>query len=348
MTIPIETTGQVELVVVPAVFSFISVVAVCLRILARRLANRALDWSDYTIVLACIFSVAFSGIIMAEGIVGGGGLHVEEIAQRFGVNTVQSFLKISVAVQIMWTLSLSLCKGSILMLYCRIFRTATFQWLCYVTGAIIVCWSLSTILSALLICQPVSDLWATVPKGHCGDHILSYTITGSINIVTDVVVLVLPLPYLLRLNMALYKKLVLTGTFAVGLFVCIISALRLRAIRSINFADITFTVAEAQVWSALEPALAITLACIPVLRPLLGGAYSTNGTALGSSGRQRSKKNGPFQQLNEELPGYQLRPYGPSHVAHVASKDYNAAGCLDDTENSGISVKKEWRVDTRG
>lgn len=63
----------------------------------------------------------------------------------------------------------------------------------------------------------MSDMWTPVPQGHCGDQVTSYTVTGSINIVTDLLVLCLPLPYLLRLNMALYKKLVLTATFTVGL-----------------------------------------------------------------------------------------------------------------------------------
>lgn len=117
----------------------------------------------------------------------------------------------------MWTLSLSLCKLSILILYCKIFAIPSFQWACYVTGGFIVAWSLSTILSALFICHPISDLWASVPEGYCGNHALSYTITGSINIVTGVIVLLLPLPYLLELQMALYKKLVLATMFCVGL-----------------------------------------------------------------------------------------------------------------------------------
>ncbi|KAH9886116.1 hypothetical protein F4778DRAFT_759065 [Xylariomycetidae sp. FL2044] len=344
--IPLEKQGQAELIIVPAVFSLVSVVAVGLRIVARRIANRALDLSDYTIIVACIFSVAFSGIIMAEGIVGGGGWHVEELAQRFGLGTVERFLKISVAVQIMWTMSLSLCKCSILILYCKIFDTPTFKWLCYTTGAIIACWSLSTILSALLICQPVSDLWAMVPTGHCGDHVLSYTVTGSINIVTDVVVLILPLPYLLRLNMALYKKLVLTGTFTVGLFVCVISALRLHSIRSIDFTDITFTVAEAQVWSALEPALAITLACIPILRPLLGRSYSATGTALGGNQKRTGRKVGEFAQLDENSSDYQLSPYGPRHAARITAK-FSDSRLRNDTMDNGIGVRSEWRVETQ-
>lgn len=38
-------------------------------------------------------------------------------------------------------------------------------------------------------------------------------------------------------------------------------------------------------WSALEPCLAITLACVPLLRPLLGGRYYTKtGTARAGGG----------------------------------------------------------------
>lgn len=51
---PLEKSGQVALVVAPAVLSALSIVAVVLRVVARRMANRALDWSDYTIIGACV------------------------------------------------------------------------------------------------------------------------------------------------------------------------------------------------------------------------------------------------------------------------------------------------------
>ncbi|KAI1869888.1 uncharacterized protein JN550_005478 [Neoarthrinium moseri] len=284
---------------------------------------------------------------MAEGLVGGGGWHAGEIVQSFGPEVVIRFLKISVAVQIMWTLSLSPCKLSILVLYCKIFTIARFQWTCYITGGVIAAWSLSTILSALLICQPMSDLWSAVPKGHCGDHTLSYTITGSINIVTDVIVLLLPLPYLIHLEMALYKKLVLTATFTVGLFVCVVSALRLHSIRSIDFSDITYTVAEAQIWSALEPALGITVACVPVLRPLFGGQHSPNGTSLESGRKKAHALNRIFESVYESSSEYQLRPYHSKHGVEVTSQRHTNSNSLDGTDCKYIGVLQEWKVDTR-
>jgi hypothetical protein len=46
---------------------------------------------------------------------------------------------------------------------------------------------------------------------------ISWIVTGVLNIVTDMIVLLLPMPYLFSLDLALYKKLVLAGMFGVGL-----------------------------------------------------------------------------------------------------------------------------------
>jgi len=55
-----------------------------------------------------------------------------------------------------------------------------------------------------------------LPGGHCGNQILSFRITGILNIVSDIVVLVLPLKYLLGLQVALYRKVVLVTAFLLG------------------------------------------------------------------------------------------------------------------------------------
>ena len=70
---------------------------------------------------------------------------------------------------------------------------------------------------AFFMCQPFAFNWdQTIPGGHCGNQVLSYKYTGAINLITDVVVLVLPMPYLYSLQLAVYKKVVLMVTFAIG------------------------------------------------------------------------------------------------------------------------------------
>lgn len=53
--------------------------------------------------------------------------------------------------------------------------------------------------------------------GHCGNFYAFWLTTGVLNIVTDLIVLLLPMPHLYGLSMPLYKRLVLMSSFGAGL-----------------------------------------------------------------------------------------------------------------------------------
>ncbi len=105
-----------------------------------------------------------------------------------------------------------------MVLYSKIFSVPAFIFAAQATTAIVILWALATVLMGFLMCKPFAFNWdQTIPDGHCGNQVLSYEVTGALNLVTDLIVLFLPMPYLYGLNLALYKKLVLMVTFAVGL-----------------------------------------------------------------------------------------------------------------------------------
>lgn len=83
-------------------------------------------------------------------------------------------------------------------------------------AVLVVLWALAATLTALLICRPLAYYWDQTLDGSCSDMVLTYQIAGSLNIATDVIVLLLPLPYLFRLELALQTKLALVATFAIG------------------------------------------------------------------------------------------------------------------------------------
>lgn len=88
----------------------------------------------------------------------------------------------------------------------------------WVTIAVIVAWAVATILAGCLVCRPFAFNWdKSIPGGSCGNQVTSFTVTGVINLVTDVVVLVLPMPSLSRLQMAMYKKVTLIAVFGLGI-----------------------------------------------------------------------------------------------------------------------------------
>lgn len=142
---------------------------------------------------------------------------------------------------------------------------------------------------------------------------------------------------------------------------CVVSILRLIALGSIDYSDITFNIPEALIFSGLEPSLAVTLACIPVLQPLLRKAFnlSSTGTATASGKASGVSKSGAFEQLNDDSSQYQLHPMDGKHRAAATTNNGMTRGGTSsehssDTEDrpefmlghtpGNIVVKHEWRV----
>lgn len=142
--------------------------------------------------------------------------HTLNIVQQYGLEPVTLLLKLLIPLQILWVLGLTFSKISILTLYMRVFALPSVKWIALGTMSVIIMWAIGTILAGFLICQPFAMNWDQTLDGHCGNQVASFQGTGVINLLTDVVVLGLPMPYLYRLNMALYKRLVLIGVFSVG------------------------------------------------------------------------------------------------------------------------------------
>ena len=141
-----------------------------------------------------------------------------------------------------------------------------------------------------------------------------------------------------------------------------------------DFADITYSIPLANIFSGLEPSLAVILACIPLLRPLLGkaggstDASRTHGyQASGRSDRMKPHTN-EFEPLDDESQ-YRLRPVGGvKHAAEVTTYgseegDQRFASDVESMESAhghgrnrsgvrkisgglggGINVKREWTV----
>jgi hypothetical protein len=99
-----------------------------------------------------------------------------------------------------------------------IFPTKSMTIACRLAQAVAILWAIATVLGALFICQPISYNWDTsIEGGKCGDAPASCQSTGIVKIMTDVIVLILPIPSLGKVQMALYKKVVLMVMFTLGI-----------------------------------------------------------------------------------------------------------------------------------
>ncbi|KAI1773613.1 hypothetical protein F4818DRAFT_442920 [Hypoxylon cercidicola] len=350
---PIETQDQRAIVACGIVFSLLPAVAVGLRVLARRKANRRLDTSDYLIITSGFFVVIYQGVTISSVLVGGVGFHVDDIESRFGViSGARLFLQHLVAIQVLWAVTLGLCRISIIHLLTKIFVVQSFFIIAKATYVLIVLWALAAILSAFLMCQPFEFNWdKSIEGGICGNAMVSWITTGILNMVSDVILLIMPMPYLLGLELALPKRLILAATFGIGILTCVVSIVRVVMMTQIDFEDITYTTPHTVLFSALEPCVAVTLSCVIILRPLFGGQYSPDGTATFTSppvdALSRKVSNRYFKQLSDD-PETRLRPEEVEYRATAAKSPVpfdgfdNIGGAS--LEMGSISIRHEWTV----
>lgn len=119
-------------------------------------------------------------------------------------------------------------------------------------------------------CHPIRAQWdITITDKRCTISQGTIYISGSIpNVVTDVLILLMPVPYVWRLRAPLAQKLILGAMFALACFVSIVSIVRLIILIGIPLAssDVTYNFKELIMWSVVEPNIGLVCACLPSMK----------------------------------------------------------------------------------
>lgn len=120
--------------------------------------------------------------------------------------------------EILYGTSLGMTKTSIALFMVRIFGSnGTFKAGVIVALFIVWAWATSIILECFLLCQPFIYNWDTSIEGHCGNRPAAFMVAGIMNVITDAMVIGLPLPHIWKLKLNMQKKIGLTSVFGVGL-----------------------------------------------------------------------------------------------------------------------------------
>ena len=121
--------------------------------------------------------------------------------------------------QVLYAIGLALVKTSMMVLYHKLFGTkSSMRIAIYVTGTIVWAWAMSIILESFLLCHPVAFNWnPTLPEGGCGNRNAAFVVAGVLNMVTDFMVMLLPIPYIWKLQLPVGRKIGLSVAFSIGL-----------------------------------------------------------------------------------------------------------------------------------
>jgi hypothetical protein len=139
----------------------------------------------------------------------------------------------------------------------------------------------------------------------------------------------------------------------------VIAIYRQTLLPNLDFTNMTYDGVLATVLSGLEPAVAIVLACVPLLRPLLGrrknesqkSGYdygSSGGSGLYSKQVTRSASR-PFAELDDDHDDVdnssevQLQPIKPVREVNISATEPNGSD-QSPPKLSAVSVEKRFEV----
>ncbi|KAK4182914.1 hypothetical protein QBC35DRAFT_545412 [Podospora australis] len=241
-------------------------VAVLSRFISRRYIHRVWGLTDWCIVFTLLFSIANTvgvGLHISHGL----GHHVANLSRY----ELQQCMKMMWANIIIGSTSLIFTKLSVLLLFLDVFVLPKSRKATYIIIGIVTAYGTYLILSNIFFCTPVNAFWDwSIRPRKCLTDTSKYFVDAACNIALDFIIFCLPIPVVRSITLPWRQKLWLYVAFALGLFVCIVSVTRLYFLYvSITSSDKTFVGVHVAYWSTIEMNVAIVIACIPTLKPLV-------------------------------------------------------------------------------
>ncbi|KAI0197516.1 hypothetical protein F4808DRAFT_296681 [Astrocystis sublimbata] len=249
--------------VVGLVFAF---TLVGLRVYARRVGKAAFAIDDWLIVAAL---VPLSGYVIGGRILisYGNGRHI------IFVTNVEGIIKGTVVGIAWYALCIVLTKLSILCFYCRVFFPAkNLVYISWAFGIFITAYSIALVFVAAFQCIPLSSIWTGKP-GMCIDTLPPYTALSIINLITDVGILVLPIRYIIKLQMSRTRRIQICGIFLLGALVTVFGIIRIVTLAQAAPGDPTYNQIPSGIWSFAEISSGIVGACLPTIAVLVTRSY---------------------------------------------------------------------------
>lgn len=130
---------------------------------------------------------------------------------------IRTVARLLLGAEIIYTWNLCFTKLAVLMMYYRVFHLSTKSPVClYMIGAFVVTWSITSSFLFIFICWPVQKLWVPELPGHCVNLDAMWTCNSSATILTDVLVIVFPIPHLVNMGLKRSEKVALGFLFMIG------------------------------------------------------------------------------------------------------------------------------------
>ncbi|KAI1803193.1 hypothetical protein F4811DRAFT_572267 [Daldinia bambusicola] len=177
-----------------------------------------------------------------------------------------STLSVLLVFEALYLFSMCFTKLSAISFYMKIFIHKWFRIICRVTGFIIALLYIAVLVETFTLSELAAQIWGKETFGIVVNSRKVDIGTAVFNVLSNVVVLLLPIKPIWELKMRTKVKINLTIIFSLGICVTVVSCVRISALVRADYIK-AMTNARDMHLRVLEPELANFSLCLPLLRP---------------------------------------------------------------------------------
>ncbi|KAL4964939.1 uncharacterized protein BDV14DRAFT_173994 [Aspergillus stella-maris] len=217
---------------------------------------------DWTCLLAWILFMGYCGVAMVVGNFGG-GYHYYDVSEADQIR----FRKFCYIATVLYCPMALLTKIALLSILTRIFAPykSKVYFIYGFLAAITIYYVIAEIIK-IRMCDPVPGYWTQDPDAKCLDQRAALIADSVISMVSDILILVLPLPLTWSLQMSRNKKLRVIGMLSAGGLATAFSIYRLiLVLRDGSSRDMTIVFVCVILSGNAEGGVGLICACLPSL-----------------------------------------------------------------------------------
>ncbi|GBF61945.1 hypothetical protein TMEN_4465 [Trichophyton mentagrophytes] len=342
---PKELRGP-GLIILTAIFGPLTAAVIVVRLFTRIRISKSFGTDDILIVGAAVPAIAFGIITVLGTIKYGWSRHVYDVP----VDQLVLGLKLTMVLECLFGISCALTKLSLLFFTRKMIfgiNSKILKWLVYFTMAIVAAEMVIFFIVVIFPCRPVSAYWTlSFRPQECINETAHLLIGTIINIFTDFLVVILPIPTVMSLKLPYRQRIVLALLFGAGFAVCIAGSVKAYYIHVCSAShDKTWDFYPVWISGTIELYLGVIAGSLASLKPFFArylpvilGTWSSQrgGRSSGYSGSRSRGRRGDNGYVSDSNGGI-LNSYHTT--ATVASATPNGIEFVD-LDKKGVMVSK--------
>ncbi|KAL7907121.1 hypothetical protein GGI35DRAFT_79155 [Trichoderma velutinum] len=297
--------------------------------------------ADYFAIIGCVLSAAYTGLVLTI---------TEYSRHQWNVPAcwyTATYMKILFSFGILLGPAIFFSKAAILLLYLQIFSLhRTMRIAVYVVMALLIVTYWPSVFLEIAFGAPRSgETWTSLlTSGNPGKLIYWGPVQGSLAVIIDIAIFILPLPVLWKLNLSLRRRIALCAVFFTALMGVVASVLALRArVKLFGTLDLTWLESQLFICIIVENNVALVVCCVPAFKNMCKKhiAETHAWKALMSKiHRRRSNRDGDEGGDRDVEKGGNRHCGGPRLAQDYLNTDNSKESTYENEDASGGNLKQ--------